>query len=119
MAEERRHVCTVSPEAGTLCQELANLSQKLAGAIRLGHKIVAARRTGFLLVPAQGIGRDRNNGDRAQRVAPSPTLAGQPRLGTRWKASSVGKHIVSRPEVRSIRTSCFAVARRLLQSSFF
>jgi hypothetical protein len=45
----------------TLSQKLPNLREKLTRAIRLRYEIIAARRSGFLFISAQGIRRDRDN----------------------------------------------------------
>jgi len=45
----------------TLSQKLPNLREKLTRAVRLRHKIIAARCSGSLFISAQGIRRDRDN----------------------------------------------------------
>src|SRR6478609_9026146 len=49
----------------TLSQKLPNLREKLTRAVRLRYEIIAAGRSGFLFISAQGVRRDRDNWYRA------------------------------------------------------
>ena len=62
-ADEQRHAGEF--RSRILSQKLPNLREKLTRAVRLRYEIIAARRSGFLFISAQGVRCNRNNWYRA------------------------------------------------------